>query len=235
MKVSSGERKAITTGPYTTKRTTKRSSFGISSSMSDSNVSQGRELAADEALYEGSEATDITNSDESFSEDATTSATPVSSRASPRRPACRQKNLACPYPDCDKAFNRPANLEQHKRSHTNERIFKCQEFGCSKDFLKSDHLKRHIQLEHSEQRDYLCDWDNCDKSFGTAQHLKRHYAAHQGREKHKCNEAGCGQSFRKPHTLERHQRTVHAGLPAYPCDQVLPDGTICPRGFDTFA
>ncbi|KAL9014276.1 MAG: hypothetical protein Q9173_001059 [Seirophora scorigena] len=59
--------------------------------------------------------------------------TPFSPKASPRFRSELKKHL-CTYPDCSKAFNRPAKLSQHILSHTNVRPFGKRAYQCeSKD------------------------------------------------------------------------------------------------------
>ncbi|XP_072296605.1 uncharacterized protein [Eucyclogobius newberryi] len=54
------------------------------------------------------------------------------------------KRHICPF--CHKALVTAQNLESHKRVHTGERPFKCDE--CGKRFTQSGHLKSHIQSIH---------------------------------------------------------------------------------------
>lgn len=175
-----------------------------------------------------------TSSEDDSDRDITidTPLTPSSPKASSRFPS-ELKTHHCTYPNCGKAFNRPAKLSQHLLSHTNSRPFVCPRKPCTKDFLRQSHLKHHIKSAHSDVRDYVCDWEGCGKSFITATRLKRHRAAHEGREKHKCVTFGCGQTFRKHGTLQRHVLTVHEGRKAYQCELKAEDGTVCAQGFDT--
>lgn len=159
--------------------------------------------------------------------------TPTSGKASPRHPSDLLKIHCCTYEGCDKSFNRPAKLAQHGRSHTNTRPFICPHALCTKDFLRESHLKHHTKSAHSDVRDYLCEWEGCGKSFVTATRLKRHHAAHEGREKFRCTVAGCGQTFRKHGTLQKHTLTVHEGRKSFVCEVLDIDGTECGAGFDT--
>jgi general transcription factor IIIA len=193
----------------------------VEDSISDS----GSNYSASEA-----ERSDISG-DEDAAQNVSTPTTTLSAPSPRPLPQCRLKHLPCPYPGCTKSFNRPTRLEEHKRSHTNERIFKCQIPGCQKDFLRDTHLKRHVQSAHTDQKANRCQWQGCDKSFATVQHLKRHHAVHEGHEKNSCKVPGCGEIFRKHATLERHIRTVHQGKQAFPCNEILPDGTRCSQGF----
>lgn len=159
--------------------------------------------------------------------------TPISPKASPRHPSDLLKIHRCTYEGCDKSFNRPAKLAQHVRSHTNTRPFVCPHPLCTKDFLRESHLKHHLKSAHSDVRDHVCEWEGCGKSFVTATRLKRHHAAHEGREKFKCTIAGCGQTFRKHGTLQKHILTVHEGIKPFICEILDSDGTTCGAGFDT--
>lgn len=163
---------------------------------------------------------------------ATTPMTPASLSASPRYPS-DLKTHYCSFIGCDKVFNRPAKLAQHLRSHTNTRPFVCPHVPCDKDFLRQSHLKHHIKSAHSSIREYVCGWDGCDKEFVTATRLKRHHAAHEGREKFKCSAEGCGQTFRKHGTLQKHITVIHIGKKPFICNVADEKGRICDSGFDT--
>lgn len=153
-----------------------------------------------------------------------TSATSTSKRA---------KKFPCEVPECGKAFDRPARLQIHMRSHTNERPYTCSEDGCDKTFLRAEHMKRHIQDKHRDERNYTCDYIlrtneegtqiTCGKSYTTATKLKRHVAAHEAKEETRCTYAGCGKVFRKQETLQRHIKTDHLHEKAYKCTHVEMD------------
>ena len=145
------------------------------------------------------------------------------------------KTLACPYENCPKTFNRQARLTEHLRSHSNDRVFKCLENGCSKDFFRESHLKAHIKSAHSGVRDYLCSWEGCNKSFATGTRLRRHEKAHEEHEKFRCQGyEGCAAVFRKHATLHRHIISVHQGVKPFPCLVVDPDTEEqCSMAFDT--
>ncbi|KAI4190336.1 MAG: hypothetical protein L6R41_000862 [Letrouitia leprolyta] len=183
----------------------------------------------------GSESGSCADSDDeesTYDAASNTPPTPFSPKTPPRFPS-ELKNHICNFPDCGKAFNRPAKLAQHMLSHTKVRPFVCPHKPCTKDFLRQSHLQHHIKSAHSDVRDYICEWEGCGKSFITATRLKRHHAAHEGREKFKCNVRECGQTFRKHGTLQKHMKTVHEGKKAFECQLLRDTGNVCGQGFDT--
>lgn len=145
------------------------------------------------------------------------------------------KKLPCPFDSCPKTFNRQARLDEHLRSHNNDRPFKCLHPGCGKNFLRNTHLKRHIKSAHSNIRDYTCSWAGCEKSFSTGTRLRRHEEAHLGREKYQCTGYdNCNQTFRKHDTLRRHIMSVHEHMRPFPCqDTDLKTGHPCSQAFET--
>ncbi|KAI5289535.1 Strongly-conserved Zn-finger binding protein (TFIIIA) [Ascosphaera acerosa] len=167
----------------------------------------------------------------SLSQPATTaSATgePAATLATPRtRYPSDRKVHRCPFDGCDKAFNRPARLQEHLRSHNNERIFVCTHAGCDKSFIRVSHLKHHVKSAHTTVRDYVCPRPECGKSFVTGTRLRRHMTAHEGRDKFRCTGYdGCSETFRKHSTLQRHIMSAHLGLKPFPCEE-------CDAGFET--
>lgn len=148
--------------------------------------------------------------------------------------AKRLKKYTCEFAGCDKAFDRPARLEIHLRSHTNERPYACTEDGCDKTFLRSEHLKAHVKSKHNDDRDYVCSYSigtnddgcfvECGKTFHTGTRLRRHIAAHEEKEQTKCQE--CGKIFRKQETLQRHIKSDHLSQHAFRCEHADDDGSV---------
>ena len=191
------------------------------------------ELIAPEGR-DSSESSDNDRNSDNEEADSTipTPLSPISSKQSPRWPS-ELKTKRCSYADCQKSFNRQARLNEHLRSHTNDRVFKCPHSACMKDFLRDTHLKHHIKSAHSDIRDYVCSYDGCGKSFATGTRLKRHYAAHEGRDKYRCQIPSCGQAFRKHGTLQTHITSIHEGRDPFICDEPDHNGKSCAAGFDT--
>ncbi|KAL2834066.1 hypothetical protein BJY01DRAFT_224631 [Aspergillus pseudoustus] len=162
-----------------------------------------------------------------------TPATPIST-TSVRYPS-ELKTHRCPFEGCDKAFNRPARLQEHVRSHNNERLFSCTYDGCDKTFLRASHMNHHVKSAHTGVRDYICDRPGCGKSFVTGSRLRRHLAAHDGQDKYRCTEhPPCNESFRKHSTLQKHVLSVHLKQKPFQCTQDNPEtGEKCSMAFET--
>ncbi|KAL4808682.1 hypothetical protein BDV18DRAFT_132900 [Aspergillus unguis] len=164
-----------------------------------------------------------------------TPATPISTASTSVRYQSELKTHRCPFEGCTKAFNRPARLQEHVRSHNNERIFSCTHDGCDKTFLRASHLNHHVKSAHTGVRDYICDRPGCGKSFVTGSRLRRHLAAHDGQDKFRCTEyPPCNETFRKHGTLQKHVLSVHLKQKPFQCSHVDEEtGEKCLMGFDT--
>lgn len=177
------------------------------------------------------------DTDHDVSEDESHSTSP-SSTTPPTfstQPVSKPRPLAyqCDYPDCGKSYSRPVRLEEHQRSHTNERPFLCQVQGCTKTFLRASHLKHHVAAQHEDRRDWACDWPGCTKAFATGQRMRVHRKKHDHRDAFTCKDfPPCDQVFRKADTLQRHITSVHLQDKPYLCDHVDQiTGLICDRKF----
>ncbi|KAJ5788694.1 Zinc finger C2H2 [Penicillium paradoxum] len=164
-----------------------------------------------------------------------TPATPFSTTSSRQRYPSEFKTLRCPIEGCDKAFNRPCRLQEHIRSHNNERIYKCDHDGCDKTFLRPSHLQHHVKSAHTAVRDYLCEHPGCGKSFVNGSRLRRHLATHEGKGGYHCTDyPPCNETFRKHSTLQKHVMVAHLNQKPYPCDHVDPiTKEKCEMAFET--
>ncbi|KAL6238009.1 hypothetical protein BDW75DRAFT_202839 [Aspergillus navahoensis] len=164
-----------------------------------------------------------------------TPVTPFSTASTSVRYPSELKTHRCPFEGCTKAFNRPARLQEHLRSHNNERLFSCTYEGCCKTFLRASHLNHHIKSAHTGVRDYVCDRPGCGKSFVTGSRLRRHLAAHDGRDKFRCTEyPPCHETFRKHSTLQKHVLSVHLKQKPFQCQHIDPQtGDKCLMAFES--
>lgn len=122
------------------------------------------------------------------------------------------KRFPCDYPDCRMAFRDNASLTYHKRMHTNERPYLCDECGYAGK--SQQQLTRHRRT-HTGERNFHCEY--CTYKAINSSHLRRHMRVHIGTKPFKCPycEYRCNtlENMRK-HVLKT---KVHAGLPIYPC------------------
>ncbi|KAI4599669.1 Strongly-conserved Zn-finger binding protein (TFIIIA) [Pestalotiopsis sp. 9143b] len=185
---------------------------------------------SDYSDQDGSVNGSVNESVENASSPDTVATTVTVTSSSPRKKFPSDlKTIKCTWPGCDKAFNRPARLTAHLRSHKNERPFKCPHAGCDKSYLEEKHLKQHLGGSHSTERKHICEEPGCGKSFLTSTRLRRHQLVHEGQERFRCREyPPCNQSFRKHQTLQRHIRAEHLKMPGFVCKNAG-----CGAGFDT--
>ncbi|KAF9528533.1 hypothetical protein CPB83DRAFT_791577 [Crepidotus variabilis] len=140
-----------------------------------------------------------------------------------------RKPYSCSFNGCTKAYAKPSRLEEHERSHTGQRPFKCKQ--CGKSYLRDTHLNAHARSHlPTGSRPFACAKSGCDKRFWTSQHLEVHHAWHEGARPYKCQEFDCDEAFSKHHQLRAHICSVHAppGTKPYRCDH-----DACTKSFDT--
>ena len=114
---------------------------------------------------------------------------------------------------CHQAFLNKSSLENHMKSHSEERPFECD--GCNKRFKHKKHLKSHQKFNCGKQRIYpkpencirhQC--SQCEKSFVSSSDHKMHERMHDGTNPHYCTD--CDKYFLKRSKLllhlENHQR-----------------------------
>lgn len=121
-------------------------------------------------------------------------------------PNPRPKRYQCPVEGCGKAYTRPSLLNQHERTHNNERPFACPEEGCDKSFYRKSHLQVHAHSHQSNsEKPFQC--RICGKGATSTQLLRRHELTHT--KKYKCQYDGCKEAYYRFQSLKHHVDTLH--------------------------
>lgn len=133
----------------------------------------------------------------------------MSNRDAKMKPKDCQRRYPCEL--CGKSFIRSDHLKNHKRTHTGERPFECDQ--CDRRFAKQFVMTRHKQNVHcSNSKLYVC--EECGRTFARSDHLKTHLQIHkQGEMKHRdetvqirsysCDT--CGRTYCRIDNLKKHQ------------------------------
>lgn len=79
--------------------------------------------------------------------------------------------IRCPFPGCDKIFNRTYNFKSHLKIHCDERPFKCNH--CDQSFARCHDLKRHANI-HNKNTKEISKCEICKKTFSRPDSLSRH-------------------------------------------------------------
>jgi hypothetical protein len=111
----------------------------------------------------------------------------------------------CRY--CGRKFTQLSHLQQHLRTHTGEKPYKCRFAGCEKAFSQLSNLQSHSRC-HQTDKPFKC--NSCYKCFADEQSLVEHIPKHS-ETKHvkKCICLYCGKSYSQPSYLAKHM-TKHA-------------------------
>ena len=109
----------------------------------------------------------------------------------------QQPTFSCPK--CDRSFVINSKLQQHRRVHIKQRLYKCFYGGCTKSYKYLQDLVRHANSHLSKKFECpLCNYTSDQKRL-----LKRHSAIHQRIPRYQCKK--CGSGFIHYNQLYRHR------------------------------
>lgn len=113
---------------------------------------------------------------------------------------------------CGHAFKCSKQLKFHVRKHTGEQSYTCN--VCNQSLRSQATLKNHMRL-HTGERPYECNL--CEKTFVQRPNLLKHLMVHRKEKRLACTM--CDKRFSTAYHLRLHQ-SVHTGAKPYRCDFV---------------
>ncbi|XP_062544306.1 zinc finger protein ZFP2-like [Armigeres subalbatus] len=119
-----------------------------------------------------------------------------------------KRPFACDF--CEKRCHTKNDLAIHRRSHTNEKPYKCWHEGCDKAYKTRSAVTKHYRI-HSGEKPYKCSYGGCDKSYACSQLLKVHVRKHTLEKPFKCYY--CELYFNSTNNRSKHCHRHHVGLP----------------------
>lgn len=110
--------------------------------------------------------------------------------------------------ECDRPFNRRYTLNEHVKTHTGERPYRCLVPSCTKRFTTTGNLARHQRL-HGFIQPLECPIPNCFVTVTSQHKLEKHVKGHYSNPIRVCRIPGCGKTFSTTGNLNRHLRNQH--------------------------
>ncbi|KAH8342674.1 hypothetical protein KR067_010452, partial [Drosophila pandora] len=139
---------------------------------------------------------------------------------------------------CQKGFRQLCRLNQHMRSHVDEKHYECEECGKRLKHLRNykEHMLTHTNIKphqcdicgryyrttsslaahkrnHADEKPYTC--DQCGRGYAALDHLRRHKLTHTGERPYACDL--CDKAYYDSSSLRQH-KISHTGEKAFTCE-----------------
>eukprot|EP00116_Pleurobrachia_bachei_P001918 sb/3462180/ len=93
----------------------------------------------------------------------------------------KEKKWLCEHEGCGYKTVTEWHLVNHRRMHTGEKPFQCEEEGCERRFSKLHSLRRHVETVHCTEKTISC--DQCEYKCASKDYLRQHTAHKHGTKK----------------------------------------------------
>uniref|UniRef100_A0A182MG07 C2H2-type domain-containing protein n=1 Tax=Anopheles culicifacies TaxID=139723 RepID=A0A182MG07_9DIPT len=113
---------------------------------------------------------------------------------------------------CDKKYASKAFFEVHMNKHAGLRPYKCT--ICTKDFSSKYALALHEKTHYDRPRTFVC--SECGSAFYSRHNLVQHERTHRAEREFECGD--CGKKFFTQHNLNVH-KVIHSTNKAFACRQ----------------
>ena len=126
-----------------------------------------------------------------------------------------EKPFVCEYKSCGQTFHDSVALDQHFDSHTDKSPLICKYDSCGQAFHDFESLIAHHRTH--KQRPLVCRWASCTRTFAQRKSLEAHVHMHTKERRFSCTYEGCNKSFCASEGLMQHEKS-HTAPSLHPCE-----------------